>query len=165
MRGITIQLVAALLLTGVTFVTGNAQSTQVGAGAGVFAPVRAGDVEVTAGFARAMLPGQPAGGGFVTIVNNGTSADQLVSASTPSAGKVEIHTMEVTDGVMVMRPVEGALEIAASSTVEMKPGGLHLMFMQVETPFPAGSTVPLTLEFATAGRLELTLPVRAPGQD
>jgi copper(I)-binding protein len=166
MRGITVQLIAALLLTAVTLMTGYAQSMREasGAEAGAFAPVTAGDIEVTAGFARAMLPGQPSGGGFVTMANKGASPDRLVAASSPAAGKVEIHSMEIKDGVMIMRPVAGGLEIPAGGTVEMKPGGLHLMLMQVEEPFAAG-TVPLTLEFETAGKIEIELPVRAPGQN
>jgi periplasmic copper chaperone A len=165
MRGLTIQLIAALFLTAVTLVTGYAQSTDDAAGAQPFVPVAAADIEVTAGFARAMLPGQPSGGGFVTILNRGAIPDRLVATSSPAAGKVEIHSMEIKDGVMVMRPVAGGLEIPAGATVEMKPGGLHLMLMQVENPFAAGTTVPLTLEFETAGKIEIALPVRAPGQN
>jgi len=164
MRGITIQLIAALLLTAVTLMTGYAQSTQDAPGAEAFAPVSAGDIEVTAGFARAMLPGQPSGGGFVTVLNKGAAPDRLVAASSPAAGKVEVHSMEIKDGVMVMRPVEGGLEVPAGGSLEMKPGGLHLMLMQVQDPFAAGTTVPLTLEFEVAGKVEIRLPVRAPGQ-
>jgi periplasmic copper chaperone A len=120
-----------------------------------------GDLAITAGWARAMLPGQPAGGGYFTIANKGESADRLVSIMSASAGKVEIHTMEVANNVMVMRPVEGGLEIPAGATVELKPGGLHVMFMAVKEPFKAGSSVVLTLEFEKAGKVELTLPVRS----
>jgi periplasmic copper chaperone A len=163
MRGL--QLIAALLLTAITLVTGYAASTRhaSGAEADAFVPATAGDIEVTAGFARAMLPGQPTGGGFVTILNKGASPDRLVAATSPAAGKVEIHSMEIKDGVMVMRPVEGGLEIPAGGTVAMKPGGLHLMLMQVENPFAVGTPVPLTLEFEVAGKVEIELPVRAPG--
>jgi copper(I)-binding protein len=77
--------------------------------------------------------------------------------------------MEMKDGVMIMRPVEGGLEIPAGETVELKPGGLHIMFMAVSEPFNEGETVPVTLEFEKAGSVELNLPVGprdggAPGQ-
>ena len=123
--------------------------------------VTAGDITVGGGWARAMLPGQPAGGGYLTIANKGQIADKLVSVSSPSAGKVEVHTMEVVNDVMVMRPVAGGLEIPAGATVELKPGGLHVMFMAVKEPFKAGGTVPVTLQFEKAGKVEVTLPVQA----
>lgn len=123
--------------------------------------VTAGDLTIAGGWARAMLPGQPAGGGYLTIANKGQAADKLVAASSPSAGKVEIHTMEIVNDVMVMRPVDGGLEIPAGATVELKPGGLHVMFMAVKEPFKEGGTVPVTLEFEKAGKVEVTLPVQA----
>ncbi len=122
-------------------------------------PVEAGDLTISAYRTKAMLPGQPAGGGFLTITNKGASADRLLSASSPNAGMVEIHTMEVVNDVMTMRPVEGGLEIPVGATVELKPGGMHLMFMAVTEPFKQGGQVPLTLEFERAGKVEITLPV------
>jgi uncharacterized protein YcnI/copper(I)-binding protein len=123
--------------------------------------VKAGDLAITSGWARAMLPGQPAGGGYLTVTNNGRTADKLISAASANAGKVEVHTMEVVNDVMVMRPVEGGLDIRAGATVELKPGGLHLMFMAVTEPFKEGGSVPVTLEFEKAGKVEITLPVQA----
>lgn len=121
---------------------------------------KAGDLAISGGWVRAMLPGQPTGGGYLTITNSGASADKLVSVSTPTAGKAEIHMMEMKGDVMVMRPVDGGIEIPAGGVVELKPGGLHLMLMQVAKPFADGETVPLTLEFEKAGKVELKLPVK-----
>ena len=123
--------------------------------------VKVGDLTLTAGWLRAMLAGQPAGGGYVTITNAGSAPDRLIAVSTPAAGKSEIHMMEMKNDVMVMRPVEGGLEIPAGGTVELKPGGFHLMFMQVAEPFAEGATVPVMLEFEKAGKVELMLPVKA----
>lgn len=123
--------------------------------------VKAGDLTLSGGWLRAMLPGQPAGGGYITIANGGAAADRLVAVSTPAAGKSEIHSMEMKDNVMVMRPVDGGVEIPAGQTVELKPGGLHLMFMQVTEPFKEGQSLPVTLEFEKAGKVELTLPVKS----
>jgi len=121
----------------------------------------AGDVSVSSAWARAMLPGQSTGGGYMTIRNEGQEPDALLSVSSPVAGKVEIHSMEMKDDVMVMRPLEDGLEIPAGGSVTLEPGGLHLMFMQVETPFAEGAEVPVTLEFEKAGRVEVVLPVRS----
>jgi uncharacterized protein YcnI len=128
---------------------------------GMPSSVTVGDLEISGAWARAMLPGQPTGGGYFTVTNRGSTADRLVSASSPVAGKVEIHTMKMTDNVMVMRPVEGGLEIPAGQTVEMKSGGLHVMFMEVKEPFKQGGSVQVALEFEKAGRVEVVLPVQA----
>ena len=122
--------------------------------------VTAGDLEIGSAWARAMLAGQKAAGAYLTVANKGGAADRLVGASSPLAGKVEIHTMEVVNDVMTMRPVEGGLEIPAGGTVELKPGGYHVMFMDVATPFAEGDTVPVTLRFEHQGDVELSLPVR-----
>ncbi|MGN6468570.1 MAG: copper chaperone PCu(A)C [Rhizobiaceae bacterium] len=124
--------------------------------------VKAGDLEISGVWTRAMLPGQPTGGGYFTVTNHGKSADRLLSVSTPVAGRAEIHSMAMKDNVMVMRPVEGGLEIPAGGTVELKPGHLHLMFMEVKEPFRKGETIPLTLEFEKAGKVDVQMPVEAP---
>jgi uncharacterized protein YcnI/copper(I)-binding protein len=136
------------------------------AGHGAHVMVTAGDLEISSYWAKAMLPGQPAGGGYLTIANKGEAPDKLLSVSSAAAAMVEVHTMAVVDNVMTMRPVEGGLEIAPGATVELKPGGTHLMFMQVAQPFSEGTTVPVTLQFEKAGKVEITLPVRkAAGDD
>ena len=128
------------------------------------ATVEAGDLEIGSFWARAMLPGQPTGGGYLTVTSKG-SGDRLLSASSPAAGKVEVHRMEMANDIMVMRQVEGGLEIPAGGTVELKPGGLHLMFMSPSEPFREGESVPVTLQFERAGSVEIDLPVRAAGGD
>lgn len=123
--------------------------------------VTAGNLEIGSAWARAMLAGQKAAGAYLTVTNKGAEADRLVGGASPKAGKVEIHTMEVVNDVMTMRPVEGGLEIPAGGTVELKPGSFHVMFMDVAAPFAEGDTVPVTLKFEKAGEVELSLPVRA----
>lgn len=138
---------------------GHDMSAMGGAPAATADALKAGDLEISAGWVRAMLPGQPAGGGYLTVKNKGAAADRLLSVATPGAGKSEIHSMEMKDNVMVMRPVAGGLEIPAGGSVELKPGGFHLMFMQVAKPYAEGDTVPVTLQFEKAGKVELSLPV------
>lgn len=124
-----------------------------------------GDLSITGGWARVMLPGQKAGGGYLTVANKGSAADRLVAAASPAAGKVEIHSMTMKGDVMEMRPLADGLEIPAGGTVELQPGGFHLMFLQVAEPFRKGGTVPVTLEFARAGKVDLSLPVEAGNGD
>ena len=112
-------------------------------------------------YARASAPGQMVGGGFMTIVHQGSSEDRLVSATTPIAREVQIHTMNMDGGVMRMRPVEGGLAIPAGGRVVLQPGGLHLMFMDISAPLVAGTTFPVTLRFAKAGDIKVEFNVEA----
>ncbi|MBB4233794.1 copper chaperone PCu(A)C [Rhizobium esperanzae] len=121
--------------------------------------VKVGDLEVSGGFAKAMLPGQPVGGGFFTVKNNGQTDDRLVSVTSAAAGEVQIHEMVTKDNVMRMRQLKDGIAIAAGETVKLEPGNLHLMFQKVKTPFKRGDTVPLTLTFEKAGKVDVVLQV------
>ncbi|MGO7988272.1 DUF1775 domain-containing protein [Rhizobium leguminosarum] len=121
--------------------------------------VKAGDLEVSGGFAKAMLPGQPVGGGFFTVKNNGQADDRLVSVSSPAAGEVQIHEMVTKDNVMRMRQLKDGIAIGAGETVKLEPGNLHLMFQKVKTPFKQGDTVSVTLTFEKAGKVDLVLQI------
>jgi periplasmic copper chaperone A len=124
-------------------------------------PVTAGELDISGYWVKAMLPGQPTGGGYLTVTNKGKQPDRLVNLSSGAAGMVELHKMEIVNDVMTMRPLDGPLEIPAGAAVEINPGGgMHLMFMHVSEPFKQGATVPLTLEFEKAGKVELALPVK-----
>ncbi|PDT25262.1 copper chaperone PCu(A)C [Rhizobium hidalgonense] len=121
--------------------------------------VKAGDLEVSGGFAKAMLPGQPVGGGFFTVKNNGKTDDRLLSVTSPVAGEVQLHEMVTKDNVMRMRQLKDGITVAAGQTVKLEPGNLHLMFQKVKTPFKQGDTVPVTLTFEKAGKVDLVLQV------
>lgn len=122
-------------------------------------PAKVGDLELTAGFTKAMLPGQPVGGGFVVIKNTGSTDDVLVAAESAVADHVELHEMAMENDVMKMRPVKDGIPVPAGETVELKPGGLHMMFMGVKEPFVEGGTVKVKLTFEKAGSVDLVLPV------
>jgi uncharacterized protein YcnI/copper(I)-binding protein len=130
------------------------------------AAVKVGDLEVAGGFSKAMLPGQPVGGGFVTITNSGKADDKLVSAVSDVAGRVELHEMAMQGEVMKMRKLDDGITVPAGETVELKPGGLHFMFFEVKKPFAEGDTVPVTLTFEKAGKVDITLSVQSakPGE-
>ena len=124
------------------------------------ATVKVGTLEISGGYVRAMLPGQPVGGGYLVIRNTGSENDRLVSASSPLSPAVEIHEMSMQGQIMKMRRLEGGIAVPAGQTVELKPSGLHLMFTKVATPFKQGDSVPLELTFEKSGSLDLTLPVQ-----
>jgi hypothetical protein len=120
-------------------------------------------VDVQGAWVRATVPGQSGTGGFMSL-RSPAAALQLVGFSTPVAGTAELHEMAMDGNVMRMRPVEG-LDLPAGQTVELKPGGHHLMLMALKRPLTAGSTVPLVLRFkAPDGKLleqKVAVPVRA----
>lgn len=121
-----------------------------------------GDLEISAGFTRAMLPGAKAGGGYLTIVNSGSKADRLVSVASP-AGQVEIHQMTMEGEIMRMRALNDGLTIAPGETVSLTPGRTHLMFLNVVEPFREGASIAVTLTFERAGPVKVTLPVLGAG--
>ncbi len=125
--------------------------------------VTLGDLVLYDAFTRAMPPTARAGGGFVTIVNTGMNDDRLVSAASPAAEAVQLHTMKMDNGVMVMRELENGVELPAGKAVALKPGGMHIMFIDAVAPFAEGETVDVTLSFEKAGEVTLHLPVGALG--
>lgn len=124
---------------------------------------KAGDLTVSAPWSRATPGGAKIAGGYLKITNTGTSPDRLVSAATVAAGRVEIHEMSMTNGVMQMRPLAEGLTIKPGETVELKPGGLHIMFMDLTQPFKQGDFVKATLQFEKAGKLEVSFSIAAIG--
>ena len=123
---------------------------------------KVGSIQIENAYTRATVPGQMVAGGFMKIENKGTT-DQLLSASSPAAGEVQLHEMGMDGNVMKMRQVK-EITVPAGGAVELKPGGLHLMFMNIKTPLLAGQTVPVKLKFAKAGEVEVKVPVNAMGQ-
>jgi copper(I)-binding protein len=121
------------------------------------------NVAVTDAWVRATVQGQKATGAFMKI----TAKDQakLVTASSPAAGIVEIHEMKMDKDVMKMAALPSGLELPAGKTVELKPGGYHVMLMDLKAPLAADSTVPVTLTFQDAKgnktTQDLKLPVKA----
>lgn len=113
--------------------------------------------KVEAAWARPTVAGQSGGGGYLKITG-GTAADRLLAASAGVSKAVELHTMEMDGNVMRMRPVEG-IDVPAGATVELKPGGLHVMFMGLTKTLKAGDSFPLTLRFQKAGELKVEMKV------
>ena len=106
---------------------------------------------------------QSVGGGFLTIRNNGKMADRLVSASSPSAAEVQIHTMSMDGGVMKMRQLKDGIAIPAGASIDLKPGGQHIMFIGLKKPFKQGTKIPATLKFARAGSVQVSFVVQPVG--
>lgn len=115
-------------------------------------------VKIESAWARPTVQGQAAGGGFLRIVG-GAASDKLVSASADIAGRVELHSMKMEGDIMRMRQVE-AIEVLAGKTVDLAPGGLHLMFMDLKAALKTGASFPLTLRFDKAGEVKVDVKVQ-----
>ena len=110
---------------------------------------------------RATPPGAKVGAGYLQLRNAG-AADRVVGAFSPVAGRVEMH-VTIRDGdVMRMREVK-AFDVPAGGTFELKPGGAHLMLMDLKRPLKKGAKVPLVLKLEKGGELQLELSVEEMG--
>jgi len=106
--------------------------------------------------------GIPTGVAYLSITNNGPEQDTLIAASTPAAAHVEFHRTSLDAGMARMRPA-GALVVAPNTTVTAEPGGLHLMLVDLKSPLVAGTSIPLRLEFKSAGAITVHLQVEPQG--
>lgn len=119
-----------------------------------------GKLEIGHPYARATVPGQPAGGAYLSIENKGNVPDRLLDLSSPAAKSTEIHTMSMEGNLMKMREVAGGLEIKPGQKIAMQPGnGYHIMLMGLAKPLKAGDKLPLTLRFEKAGKIDVTINV------
>lgn len=125
------------------------------------AEIKIGDLVITGAFTRATLPKAPVGGGYFTVKNSGAADDRLVAVSSPVAKEGQIHEMAMVGDVMNMQQLSDGLAIPAGETVELKPGGYHLMLMGLSEQLVEGETIPLTLTFETAGEITIDLPIAA----
>ncbi len=131
---------------------------QASAGAETY---KIGDITVAAPWSRATPGGAKVAGGYLKITNNGSAPERLVTATASAAGRVEIHEMSMVSGVMRMRPLNDGLTIKPGETVELKPGGFHVMFMDIKQPFKQGDAIKATLQFEKAGKLDVVFNVGA----
>ncbi len=126
-------------------------------------PIRAGDLTLEQPWSRATPGGAKVAGGYLRITNGGREPDRLVGGSLAVAGRFEVHETQNADGVARMRPLEAGLAIGPGESVELRPGGMHIMFLDLREPLREGQTVRGTLVFARAGTVEVSFQVRGVG--
>lgn len=131
---------------------------------GLLLSLPASALEIAGPWARATPPGSTLSAAFMTLDNGDGPADRLLDASSPGAGRVEIHETRQIGDVMQMRQLEQGLEVGAGSRIEMAPGGLHLMLLDLPAPLVAGESLTLNLRFEHTGDIQITVPIRAPGE-
>lgn len=103
------------------------------------------------------------GSGYLAITNKSTAPDRLITAKSSAANKVEIHEMKMDGSVMRMRELDKGLEVPPGATVQMKPSGIHLMFVGLKAPFARHTKIPVTLVFEKAGSIDVEMVVAAMG--
>jgi len=139
-------LLVALFATGVIAVPAGAHDYKIG------------QLLIVHPWSRPTEAGRPVGVAYLSITNNGRTEDVLLRASTPLAAQVQLHQTTLSEGMARMRPLDD-LVIAPGKTVQIEPGGVHLMLIDLKGALIAGTTVPLTLEFRVAGKITVPLKI------
>lgn len=114
-------------------------------------------------WARATPKGASVGGGYLKITNTGSMPDRLVGGSSDTAKRLEVHEMSMNNGVMKMRELAKGLEIKPGETIEFKPSGYHVMFVDLKQPFKKGEHIKATLQFEKAGKVDVEFYVESIG--
>jgi len=124
--------------------------------------VTAGSLKISAPWIRATPKGASVGGGYMTITNTGSVTEKLIGGASDVSSRFEIHEGSMESGVMKMRSVAG-VEIKPGQTVELKPGGHHVMFVGLKEPFEQGQHVKVTLHFEKTGNVPVDFVVEGIG--
>jgi len=125
--------------------------------------IMVGAIKISAPWARATPKSAPVGGGYLKITNTGSTPDRLIGGSTSISGHLEVHEMSMNGGTMKMRPLTNGLEIKPGETVELKPGGSHIMFVQLKGQLQQGQHFKATLEFEKAGKVDVDFAIAGIG--
>ncbi len=133
------------------------------AGSRPAASFKAGTIVVETPWLRATPRGARVAGGYMKITNTGTEPDRLVSGALDQAGRFEVHEMSMDGGVMKMRELTGGLVIEPGKSVELKPGGLHIMGQDLKVQYTEGQKISGTLVFEKAGPVKIEYTVGAIG--
>ena len=120
---------------------------------------QANDLMIHDAYARAMPPSAVNSAVFTTLMNHSDATRTLVSASTPAAGKVELHDVIMEGEVMKMRQVE-SIQIPAHGSTELKPGSLHIMLFDLAARLEEGQNITLTLNYANGDAQTVEVPVK-----
>lgn len=125
---------------------------------GAHAQRRQGNLEIEGAWARATPPAAKTGAVYLTITNHGAAADRLVAAKSPAAAHAEFHAHLSDDGVMRMKALD-TIVLGPGERLNLRPGGLHVMLVDLKGPLRDGARLALTLSFAGAGEVTVEVPV------
>lgn len=117
------------------------------------------DLMIHDAYARATPPNSPTSAVFLTLMNHSDNNRSIVSASSPASGKVELHTHVKEGDVMKMRQVAN-IDVPANTTVELKPGGLHIMLFDLKQAFNEGGNIEVTVNYADGSSQTFAAPIK-----
>ncbi|MGV6800703.1 MAG: copper chaperone PCu(A)C [bacterium] len=116
-------------------------------------------ITITQAWLRSAAPPTRTTGGYMVIINNGTTGDRLIGVSSTVAEHTEMHqSLKDEDGTMLMRKAR-TIEVPAGGSVQFEKGGYHIMFIGLDKPIKAGTTYDITLTFENAG--DIVVPMKA----
>jgi uncharacterized protein YcnI len=122
-----------------------------------------GPIEIDAPWSRPVASAGGNGAGYMKITNKGTEADVLLEVSSDAAGRVEVHETSIDDkGVASMHKVD-KIELKSGQSIELKPAGMHVMFIGLKEPLKEGGVLKAKLKFKNAGEVEVAFAVKASG--
>lgn len=116
-------------------------------------------IDIDNAWLRAPIPGQSNTVGYLQLHNTGAKHRQLVAVESQFSKRAELHTQQLTEGMMQMRKLE-KIDIAAHDSVELVSGGHHIMFLQLNEPLESRESWPITLVFSNGERISVDLAVR-----
>ena len=125
--------------------------------------VHANTIVIDNAWSRATPNGASVGTGYFTVTNKGSVPDRLIGVTATVADHAEVHEMAMKGNVMTMRPLAHGLEIKPGETVQLKPGGNHVMMFGLKQPLKAGEKVKGTLKFEQAGTVDIEYAVQGMG--
>src|SRR5688500_13721160 len=120
----------------------------------------AGNMTIDHPWSRPTATGMPMGVAYFTLTNRGNTEDALTTAETPVAARVEFHQTQLIDGMARMRPLTQIL-IAPGRTLKVEPNGIHIMLVELTRALEAGESIPMTLTFRVAGKVQIQIKVES----
>lgn len=120
------------------------------------------DVCVNGEYARAVASGVPNSAVFMKLKNESENSYRLISAKSDASKVVELHNHVNDNGVMRMRKIDG-IDIPSKGSVDLSPGGLHIMLIGLNQELKDGNSIKVELEFKDGGKKEIIVPVRTLG--
>ena len=120
-------------------------------------------IRISGAWVRPTPPGAPTAAVYALIENASGEADRLLAVESDAAEATELHEMKMDGGMMIMRPVQGGLAVPAHGTLQLKPGGYHIMLIHPKQQIQPGDRVQVRLVFQHAGRVSLSVDARTDG--
>jgi copper(I)-binding protein len=124
---------------------------------------KAGTLTIDQPWSRATPGAAKVGAGYMKITNTGSEPDRLIGGTSDAAERFELHETSVSGGVASMRPLEAGIPIRPGETVELKPGAMHVMLVNLKGPLRQGTPFHATLTFERAGVVPVEFTVEGPG--